>query len=183
MRGFELDCHAIIRSIDRFTDTTGKLVSAAILFMLVAINYECIARYLIGTSTSWVAETSVMANGAAFMLGCGYALLRRAHVRTDLFWDRYSGRTKGAIDLVSYILLFFPVMLAILSIGVDDTWRSYQLREASALTPWRPIMWPLRAALPLAALLLIVQGVSETLKSWHAVRTGQEYQPRERADL
>ncbi|MFN0300081.1 MAG: TRAP transporter large permease subunit [Burkholderiales bacterium] len=118
MRESELDCHAIIRSLDRFTDTTGKLVSAAILFMLIAINYVCFARYLIGKSTSWVAETSVMANGAAFMLGCGYALLRRAHVRTDLFWDRYSGRTKVAIDLVSYLLLFFPVMLAILWIGI-----------------------------------------------------------------
>ncbi len=181
MRDFPPACHAAIRAIDRFTDATGKLVALAMLYILAALACEAFSRYVLNVATNWAPETTVMANGAAFMLGCGYALLRRAHVRTDLFWNRYSGRKQGAIDLVSYLALFFPSMLAIVWIGIDDVRYSFRIGEVSALTPWGAVMWPFRAALPLAAALLIVQGVAETLKSWYAVRTGREYPPREGA--
>jgi TRAP-type mannitol/chloroaromatic compound transport system permease small subunit len=183
MREFPPAGHAAIRAIDRFTDATGGLVSLVMLYILVALVCEAFSRYLLGVATNWAPETTVMANGAAFMLGCGYALLKRAHVRTDLFWSRYSGRKQGAIDLASYLLFFFPAMLALVWIGVGDVWYSFRIGEVSGLTPWGAVMWPFRAALPLAALLLIVQGVSETLKSWYALRTGREYERREGAGL
>jgi TRAP-type mannitol/chloroaromatic compound transport system permease small subunit len=183
MREFPLAFHAVIRAIDGFTDATGTLVSFAMLYILVALACEAFSRYVLGVATNWAPETTVMANGAAFMLGCGYALLKRAHVRTDLFWNRYSGRKQGAIDLVSYLLLFFPAMLALVWIGVGDVWYSFRIGEVSTLTPLGAVMWPFRAALPLAAALLFVQGVSETLKSWYAVRSGREYAHREGAEL
>ncbi len=183
MREFPPALHAVIRAIDRFTDATGRLVSFAVLYILVALACEAFSRYVLGVATNWAPETIVMANGAAFMLGCSYALLKRAHVRTDLFWSRYSGRKQGAIDLVSYLLLFFPTMLALVWIGVGDVWYSFRIGEVSALTPFGAVMWPFRAALPLAAALLIVQGVAETLKSWYALRTGREYEHREGAEL
>ena len=183
MREFPPAFHAIIRAIDRFTDATGTLVSFAMLYILVALACEAFSRYVLGVATNWAPETTVMANGAAFMLGCGYALLKRAHVRTDLFWNRYSARKQGAIDLVAYLLLFFPSMLALAWIGVGDVWYSFRIGEVSGLTPLGAAMWPFRAALPLAAALLVVQGVSEALKSWYAVRTGREYEHREGAAL
>jgi TRAP-type mannitol/chloroaromatic compound transport system permease small subunit len=183
MREFPPAFHAVIRAIDRFTDTTGRLVAAAMLYLLVALVCEAFSRYVLGIPTNWAPETTVMANGAAFMLGCGYALLKRAHVRTDLFWNRYSGRKQGAIDLVAYLALFFPAMLALVWIGIDDVWYSFRIGEVSTLTPWGAVMWPFRAALPLAAALLVVQGISETLKSWYAVRTGREYEHREGTGL
>jgi TRAP-type mannitol/chloroaromatic compound transport system permease small subunit len=183
MREFPPAFFAVIRAIDRFTDATGKLVSLAMLYLLVALSSEAFSRYVLNAPTNWAPETAIMANGAAFMLGCGYALLKRAHVRTDVFWNRYSGRRKGAIDLFSYLLLFFPAMLALVWIGIDDVRYSYAIGEVSPLTPWGALLWPFRAALPLAALLLAVQGVSETLKSWYAVRTGREYEQRGGAGL
>ena len=60
-----------------------------------------------------------MANGAAFMLGCGYALYKGAHVRTDIYWENFSERTKGIIDMISYILLFYPVMITFMVVSYD----------------------------------------------------------------
>jgi TRAP-type mannitol/chloroaromatic compound transport system permease small subunit len=175
--------HAVIRAIDRFTDATGRVVSFAMLYLLVALSCEAFSRYALNAPTNWAPESSVMVNGAAFMLGCGYALLKRAHVRTDLFWSRYSGRRQGAIDLVAYLIFFFPAMLSLVWIGIGDVRYSFSIGELSPLTPWGALMWPFRATLPLAAALLVVQGVSETLKSWYAVRTGREYERREGAGL
>jgi len=183
LRDFPHAFYAVIRGIDRFTDATGKLVSLAMLFLVVSICYECFSRYALDAPTVWVMDTSYIANGSAFMLGCGYALLKGAHVRTDMLWDKYSERKKGTVDLISYLLLFFPVMIALFAISVDDAWYAFNLDERSEQSPWRPIMWPFRASIPLATLLLMIQGVSESMKSWYAVRTGREFQHREKVEV
>ena len=113
MQPFPPALYTTIRRIDRFTDATGKLVSLAMLFLVVSICYECFSRYLLDAPTIWVMDTSYITNGSAFMLGCGYALLKGAHVRTDMLWEKYSERKTGAIDLGSYLLLFYPAMLVL----------------------------------------------------------------------
>jgi len=47
--------------------------------------------------------------------------------------------------------------------------------EKSEISPWRPPIYPFKAMVPLAALLLLIQGVSEFLKSVYAVRAGTLY--------
>ena len=153
------------------------------LYLVLSISYECFARYLFDATTVWVFDTSYMTNGAAFMMGCGFALLKGAHVRTDMLYEKFSERTKGIIDLVSYLLLFFPVMVTLFVISVDDAWYSFRIGEVSEQTAWGAIMWPFRASVPLAAVLFVVQGVSETLKSYFQVRTGREFQHREKTEI
>src|SRR6478672_10449641 len=123
---FPAGFYATIRVIDRFTDATGKLVSLAMLFLVASISYECFSRYLFDAPTIWVMDTSYIANGSAFMLGCGYALLKGAHVRTDMLWDRYSERKKGTVDLISYVALFYPALFTLMWISIDDAWYSFQ---------------------------------------------------------
>jgi TRAP-type mannitol/chloroaromatic compound transport system permease small subunit len=142
-----------------------------------------VARYFFRAPTVWVYESSTMANGSAFMLGCAYALYKGAHVRTDIFWDNYSERTKGVIDLISYLVLFFPVMITIMVISIDDVEHSYVTGERSQESLWRAIMWPFRAAIPLAALLFMIQGVSEALKCCYRIRFGREFEHREKLEV
>ena len=175
--------YALIRWIDRFSDVTGKAISLSMLFLVFGISYECFSRYLFDAPTIWVFDMSFMVNGSAFMLGCGYALLKGAHVRTDMLWEKFSQRRRGTIDLVSYLLLFFPVMITLFLISVDDAWYSFVIHEESEQTAWRPIMWPFRASVPLAAALMMVQGVSETLKCCFQIRFQREFQHREKLEI
>ena len=145
--------YTIIRVIDGFSNITGKVISLTMLFLVLSITYEVVARYFFRAPTVWVFELSSMANGSAFMLGCAYALYKGAHVRTDIFWENYSERTKGIIDLVSYLVLFFPVMITMMAISIDDAVHSYVTGERSQESLWRAIMWPFRAVIPLAAFL------------------------------
>ena len=183
MSDFPPRFYAVIRGIDRFSDITGKLISLSMLYLVVTICYEALSRYLFNAPTVWVLESSYMANGSAFMLGCAYALHKGAHVRTDMLWDKYSERKKGAVDLVSYLFLFFPVMITFFYISVDDAWYSYTIQETSEQSPWRPILWPFRASVPLAALLFMIQGVSESLKCWYQIRFGREFEHREKIEV
>ena len=175
--------YATIRHIDRFSDLTGRLFALVQIFLVVTITYEVVVRYFFHAPTVWVFESSAMANGASFMLACGYALSKGAHVRTDIFWDKYSERRKGVIDLVSYLVLFFPTMVFMMVVGIDGAWHSYITGERSQESIWRAIMWPFRSAIPLAALLFMIQGVSESLKCFYQIRFGREFQHRKKLEV
>ena len=58
------------------------------------------------------------------MLGSGYALLKGAHVRTDIYWENYSERKKGSSTSISYLLFFYPAMITFMLISIDDAWHS-----------------------------------------------------------
>jgi TRAP-type mannitol/chloroaromatic compound transport system permease small subunit len=183
VRDFPPAFYSVIRGIDRFSDLTGKLLSLSMLWLVATISYECFSRYLFNAPTLWVLESSYMTNGSAFMLGCAYALHKGAHVRTDMLYEKFSERKKGVIDLTSYVLLFYPTLITLMLISIDDAWYSFQIHELSEQTPWRPIMWPFRSAIPLAALLLMIQGISESLKCCYQIRTGREFEHREKIEV
>jgi TRAP-type mannitol/chloroaromatic compound transport system permease small subunit len=175
--------YAVIRGIDAFTDRSGRLFALTQILLMLIITYEVCSRYFFNAPTIWVFESSAMANGASFMLACGYALYKGAHVRTDILWNNFSERRKGVIDLVSYLVLFFPIMVFFMWVGLEGALHSYSTGERSQESMWRAIMWPFRAVIPLAALLFMVQGISEALKSCYQIRFGREFQHREKIEV
>ena len=118
-----------------------------------------------------------------FMLGASYALLKGAHIRTDMLWDKYSDRKKGIVDSIAYVLFFFPALLLMFFASVDDAFHAWQIGERSEQTAWQPILYPFKAVIPLAYLLLLIQGVSEFLKSWYAARTGQAFERKQGGEV
>jgi TRAP-type mannitol/chloroaromatic compound transport system permease small subunit len=172
-----------IRIIDAFSEWTGKAVAWLVVPMVLALTYEVVARYGFNAPTIWAFDVTYMLFGTIFMLGAHYALLRGAHIRTDLFWERFSDRKKGAIDTVAYVVFFFPAMLMIFLSSIDEAWHGFLIGERSEQTAWRPILWPFKAVVPLTALLLMIQGVSELLKSLYAARTGTTLQKRESIEV
>lgn len=174
---------ALITHIDRWSEWIGHAVMLTFIPMILGGAYEVVARYVFSAPTSWSTDVTFMANGTMYMLGGAYALLKGAHVRTDMFYDRFSDRTKGWIDLVTYLLFFLPVMVVVFYISVDDAIRAFEIKERSNAGLWQPILWPFRAVVPLMAVLLFVQGISEALKSWWAVRTGTLYAQHEKIEI
>lgn len=173
---------AAVRAIDRFSEWTGALVAWLMVPLVGAVAYEVVARYAFDAPTVWSFEVTYMLYGAMFMLGAAYALRVGAHIRTDFFWERWSWRTKGVIDTLAYVLFFFPGIALFLWVGWDEAWYSFEIAETSEQTPWRPLLWPLKACIPLAAALLLLQGLSELAKNLYAALTGEQYERRERIE-
>jgi TRAP-type mannitol/chloroaromatic compound transport system permease small subunit len=174
---------AIIRGVDKFTDRTGTVVSWLSIPLVLAISYEVIARYLFNAPTVWAFDIAYMTYGTLFMLGAAYALHKGAHIRTDFFWESFSTRTKGWIDSIAYIVFFFPSLTALLLISGHEAFYAWQINETSDQTPWRPLLWPFKSVVPLACLLLLIQGVSEFLKSLYMARTGIEFERKAKVEV
>lgn len=158
----------LARAIDRFTERSGMLFAWLMAPLLAAVAWEVVARYAFNAPTTWAYETIYALYAALFMLGAAYALRVGAHVRTDFLWEKWPARTRAAIESIAYLVCFFPAMLLFLASGLEATWISFATDERSADTSWFPPLWPLKALVPACALLLLVQGVSELLKSLHA---------------
>ena len=94
-----------------------------------------------------------------------------------------SGRTKGIIDSTAYLVFFFPAIITFLVVSWAEGLYAFQIGETSEQTPWRPILWPFKLVVPLTCLLLLIQGVSETIKSIWAVRTGIELDHKEKIEI
>ena len=135
--------------------------------------YEVFARYLFDRPTVWAYEMTFMLYGGMFMLGAAYTLLKKAHIRTDIFYERFPARWQGIIDATLYLLIFFPGMILYMHAGWDYAHISWLQGERSEASPWRPPIWPLKMAIPGAALLLLLQGISEFLKSVYAAVRGK----------
>lgn len=161
-----------IRGLDKLNLWAAYLIALLVVPLVLANTIEVFMRYVLGRPTDWAMETTVMSYGALFMLGAAYALQKGAHVRTDMFWEKFSDRTKGLIDSIAYIVLFLPTMAVLCYMSLDELTYAISIAERSTLTPWQPILWPFRAVVPLTAALLFLQGISELLKSLWAARTG-----------
>src|SRR5688572_12275126 len=154
-----------VRIIDKFTDTTGTAVAWLSMPLVLIVSYEVFARYAFNSPTVWSFDMTYMLYGTIFMLGAAYALHKGAHIRTDFFFERWSVRTRNVIDSIAYIVFFFPSLIVFFYVSGAEGWYSFEIGETSEQTPWRPILWPYKWVVPLTCLLLLIQGVSETIKS------------------
>jgi TRAP-type mannitol/chloroaromatic compound transport system permease small subunit len=163
----------IVQVIDAISEWSGRVFAWLVIPLVASLTYEVLARYVFGAPTIWAYDLSYMLYGAHFMLGAGYTLLKGGHIRTDIFYQNWSPRTQGKVDALLYLLLFFPGMLFFFWMGGQEFWQAWSIGERSDASPWRPILYPLKATLPLGALLLLVQGVSEFIKSGHLALHGR----------
>jgi TRAP-type mannitol/chloroaromatic compound transport system permease small subunit len=162
-----------IRSIDAIAQWSGRVFAWLIIPLVLGITYEVFARYLFNAPTVWAYDVSYMLYGSHFMLGAGYTLLKKGHIRTDILYGKWTPRRQGYVDAVSYLLLFFPGMIFYFLASWDSALHSVLIRELSDQSPWRPPIYPFKMVVPVTALLLLVQGVSEFLKSVYAARYGE----------
>ena len=170
----------IVRTIDGLALWSGRLFCWLVVPLVAGLTYEVVARYLFHAPTIWAYDVAYMLYGSHFMLGAAYTLYKGGHIRTDIFYQNWSVRTRGAVDAILYLFLFFPGIALFFWMGLQEALQSWDIREVSDASPWRPIIYPFKAVIPVALILLMIQGVSEFLKSAYAALEGRELVPGQR---
>tara|TARA_B110000116_G_scaffold208184_1_gene183630 strand:+ start:1092 stop:1760 length:669 start_codon:yes stop_codon:yes gene_type:complete len=162
-----------ITKIDRFSLWIGRIVCWLTIPLFGAMVIEVIARYAFIAPTMWAYDISRMFAGALFMLGSGYALSKGVHIRADFLYRNWPIRIQGSVDLFLYLFFYFPGLTIFLWMATDFAYLSWVRGERGMDTAWMPIMGPIKTCLPLGVFFLIIQGISETLKSYYAVTKGR----------
>jgi len=164
---------AVISRIDAMSMWVGRAVCWMLLPLCLSMVYEVIARKYFLAPTMWAYDISRMFYGAMFMLGAGYALSRGVHIRADFLYRTWRPRVQGIVDAALYLGFYFPGLAIFMWTSIDYAWLAIERGERGMDTAWMPYMAPVKSVLPVGAALLLIQGVSETLKSLYAARTGR----------
>ena len=148
--------------IDRLNEWAGLFWGLTIIAVTLAVLYEVVARTVFGAPTSWGNETTIYLSAMAYLLAGGYALLHRRHVRIDVIYEALSPRMRARLDAFTFVF-FVAYMLTLIGYGGIDAWNSFSIGETTS-TPWNPVIWPVKAAIPAAGLLLLLQGISNLIR-------------------
>ncbi len=148
--------------VDRLNSRLGRALALSIFFVTLVVLYEVISRGVFGAATTWANETTIYVSACAYLLSGGYALAHRRHVRIDVLYDRLAPGTRVRLDVFTF--LFFCIYVgALIWVGTTLAWGSFLEGEGTG-TPWNPRIWPVKFAIPLAGLLLLLQGVANLLR-------------------
>jgi TRAP-type mannitol/chloroaromatic compound transport system permease small subunit len=173
VRGPSASAQKTVDTLDKISDIFGKVAAVLILPMMYVLGHEVISRYYFNAPTIWAGDIALILYGIYFMVGSPYCLKEGMHIRTDFLYHRWSNKTKGLVDMIIYVLLYIPTHVIFLEIGWKYFFKSFKQSEVIISSPWMPIIWPMKLAIPVSLVLMILQGVSETIKSYHAWRYGE----------
>lgn len=163
----------LIYLIDQLSKTVGHAFAWCIVMLTIGTCYEVFVRYMLDDPTSWAFDMSYLMYGAVFYMAGAYALSRGGHVRADMFYRRWAPRTQAWVELVLYLLFFFPGILALVIAGGAYGIESLRLREVSVNSPAGVPIWPLKMMIPVGAALLALQGFAELLRCIQCLRDGE----------
>jgi TRAP-type mannitol/chloroaromatic compound transport system permease small subunit len=159
-------------AIDRLNEFVGWLLGPIVIFVSAAILYEVISRGVFNEGSVWVNEASVYGSSAVYLLVGGYAMLHRRHVRIDMLFGVLSPRVIRILDLIAFPFLLMYA-LALIVVGGQFAWASFLQSEGTG-TPWNPAIWPVKACIPLAGVLLLLQGLANLARDVGLVAPAKE---------
>jgi TRAP-type mannitol/chloroaromatic compound transport system permease small subunit len=163
----------IVYGIDQLNRMIGHAFAWCIVILTFGTCYEVFMRYALNRPTSWAFDMSYILYGALFFMAGAYTLSRGGHVRGDIFYRMWRPRTQATVELVLYILFYFPGVLALVIAGWSYGYESFRIREVSVNSPAGVPIWQLKMLIPIGAALLTLQGIAEVLRCVQCLKDGQ----------
>ena len=152
-------------AIDTLNSTIAKVASFGLLLMTLITFAIVVFRY--GFDTGWIAlqESVMYLHGFVFMLGAAYTLREDGHVRVDIFYRKFSERSKALVNILGTLLLLMPVCVFVFTVSWSYVSNSWQLLEASKEAGGLPLVFLLKSLIPAFSLLLFLQGLADVIRN------------------
>ena len=161
----------LLKAIDAVSRIQRIMIFPLIALVLVTCA-DILARNLLGSPLLWGFDVELQLYAALITLCWAYTEQRRAHVRITVLPDALlSRRGREILSVLTYLLFLFPFATVLFLQGLEFAWTSWTLREISIMTPWQPVIYHVKAMIPLAALFLLLQLVASTLRHLVAAMT------------
>lgn len=158
--------------INTINRVVGKGVSYLAILTASIVIYEVFMRYLFNRPTLWALELTTFTYGAHFMLGAGYVYLLRQHVNIEVIEQHFSDRVRALLRIITFWVIFLPFVGSMFLRSIFYAYKSWSMWER-AWTAWAPPLYPIKTVMPVAFLLLLLQGFSNFLKDVEYLKRGK----------
>jgi TRAP-type mannitol/chloroaromatic compound transport system permease small subunit len=154
-----------IRVIDSVNDRLGKLAAWIVVPLTVIVLLEIAMRYFANNPTIWVYDVSWMLFSVFFLLGGGYTMVHKKHVRIDLLYSMLPRKGQAIYELFFFLVIFLPTMAVIGLRAIEYAAAAWETGQSLSTTVWTFPAAPIRTVMPLAFFLLFLQGIAEVLRN------------------
>ncbi|HJV74912.1 MAG TPA: TRAP transporter small permease subunit [Noviherbaspirillum sp.] len=165
--------------VDKISSWVGQAFAWLALALTLLISWEVFSRYVLNKPNPWSFDLMIMMYGTLIMMAGAYTLAKNGHVRGDVLYGFFPPRLQASIDLTLYIVFFIPGIVALVWAGYTYAAESWAINEHSTLTANGPPLYPFKTVIPIAGLLLLIQGIVEIIRCVICLRQG-EWPPRQK---
>ena len=165
----------IAEAIDLLNEWVGRITYWLVLLMVAVGVWNVIGRYLgqiigINLTSNSLIEIQWYLFDVVFLFGAAYAFKYNKHVRVDIFYKGWSSRRQALANLGGNLLFLLPFSCLIIYYSWETVINSWKIRELSPDPGGLP-RYPIKSAIIIAFILLILQGISEAIKNWQIYQT------------
>ena len=167
-----VNAQRLLRAVDRVSYWSGKAFAWLIVGLTFVVSIEVFKRYILNAPTAWIFDFNNMLYGTLFMMCGAYTLAAAGHVRADFVYIYLKPRGQAALDLALYLLFFIPGILGLIYAGYDYAAISWRIGEHSTVTAEGPPVYQFKSVIPIAGVLVMLQGLAEIVRCVVCLRTG-----------
>ncbi len=153
--------NGVLNVIDKINAWMAWAMAMMVPVLVLELVYDTIARYVFNAPSEWSFDITYMLYGAIFMLAAAHTLHVDKHVRIETLYGNASTRTRAFIDACGYVVFFFPAVSMLVYYGGLFALRSWGMGEIGGDSMWQPPIYPFKTVLPVAAVLLLLQGLAQ----------------------
>ncbi len=151
-----------VRYVEAVNKVVGKFSMYLVFGMIGILLFESISRTIFNKPHIWVVEMAQFTMAAYYLLGGGYSMILKGHVRMDLLYGRWSEKTRATVDLFTGLfLIFYLVLLLYGAYSSIEYAVMYGQRNRSA---WAPLMAPIKIIMGTGVLLMLLQTIATWFK-------------------
>jgi TRAP-type mannitol/chloroaromatic compound transport system permease small subunit len=159
--------------IDGISTWVGKAAAWLIILLMTVVCVEVFKRYIMNMPTAWIFDADNIIYGTLFMLCGAYTLAQNAHVRGDFLYSSMRPRLQAGLDLGLYVVFFLPGIAALIYAGADYAADSWRIAEHSNVTADGPPVYHFKTVIPVAGVLVMLQGIAEVVRCAVCLKTGE----------
>ncbi|MCF7644952.1 TRAP transporter small permease subunit [Bacillus subtilis] len=163
-----------VKYVDALNYRVGRCAMYLIFLMAGCLLYSTFSRVVLGVPVNWVLEMSQFILSAYYLLGGAYAMQQGAHVRMDLFYDRFTPKKKALTDIITILCVIFYLSVMFAG-GLSSTNYAYVYNQKN-YTAWAPVLWPIKTLMTIGVFLLLLQCISNLIKDF-AIWRGKPIKP------
>ena len=151
--------------IDKISHYIGKTVAWFTTILVLVVVYDVFTRYFLLESSVALQEMTWHIFSIIFLLGASYTLKEDAHVRVDIFYQKFSDKSKAVINSIGVILFVIPFCVVLIISSTNWTINSYMINEVSPDQGGLPFRFLIKAVLPLSFVLVLLQSLALLVSS------------------
>lgn len=154
-----------VNTINKINNTLGKIFSWFTLLLILVVCIDVLLRYAFNYSIVAMQELEWHIFAVMFLMGDSFTLLKDGHVRVDVFYVKYSEKTKAIINIIGTILFLIPLCVLIIWTSYEFAAISFRINETSPDGGGLPARYIIKSFIPISFFFLFLQGLSMLFNS------------------